>query len=84
MSLALRRRLARLERVEGEPVFGGGNPGQLRELAGLIGEVVGSDHVGLPAVALTRALDRMIKDASNAELERLIESLRDAAEVQQA
>lgn len=84
MSLALRRRLARLEKDAGEPVFGDGDPEQLCELAGLVGAVLGRDLVGLPAVVLPRALDRMIKDASDAELERLIERLRDAAEVQQA
>ena len=84
MSLALRRRLTRLERADGEPLFGDGDPEQLRELAGLVGAVLGRDLAGLPAAALPRALDRAIKGASDAELERLIEAVREAVELQQA
>ena len=84
MSLALRRRLARLERAYGEPVFGDGDPEQLRELAGLVGAVVGRDLAGVPAAALPRALDRAIKGSSDAELARLIAAVREAVELQQA
>ena len=79
VSLALRRRLARLERADGEPMFGDGDPEQLRELAGLVGAVVGRDLAGLPAAALPRALDRAIKRSSDAELAPMIEAVREAA-----
>ena len=84
MSLVLRRRLARLERLEGAPVFGDGDPEQLRGLAALVGAVVGRDLAGVPAAALPRALDRVISGASDAELERIIEVVRAATELQQA
>jgi hypothetical protein len=78
VSLALRRRLARLEKVEGEPVFAGWQLEQLRELAGLVGAVVGRNLAGVPAAALPRALDRAIKDSSDAELDQLIALVREA------
>ena len=84
MSLALRRRLARLERAYGEPVFGDDDPEQLRELAGLVGAVVGRNLAGVPAAALPRALDRVVKHASDVELQRLIAALRTAVELPQA
>ena len=84
MSLSLRRRLTRLERAYGEPSFGDGDPEQLRELAGLVGAVLGRDLAGLPVTVLPRALDRAISGASDAELERMIEVVRAATELPQA
>ena len=75
---------ARLERAYGEPSFGDGDPEQLRELAGLVGAVLGRDLAGLPAAALPRALDRAVKSSSDAELARLIAAVRETVELQQA
>ena len=78
MSLALRRHLARLEKVDGELVFAGWQLEHLRELAGLVGAVVGRDLASVPAAALPWALDRAIKDFSDAELARMIELVETA------
>jgi hypothetical protein len=83
VSVALRRRLARLERAYGEPVFGDGDSEQLRELAGLVDVVAGSRLVGVPTAALPQALDRAIQSASDVELERLIAAVRETVELQQ-
>ena len=74
MSPALRRRPTRLEKVDGEPMFGDQEPEQLRQLAGLLaGAVVGRDLAAVPAAALPRAPDRAIEGSSDVDLARMIE-----------
>ena len=83
MSPALRRRPARLEKIEGEPLFADGDPEQLRKLAAVVGAVLGRDLAGLPPAALPRVLDRAIKGSSDAEPARITELVREAIELRQ-
>ena len=80
MNGTLRRRLARLERGDGGSTFGGVEPRDLRGVAELVGEVLGVDLPRAPVATLPSVLDRAVRRASDAELARLLERVREKAD----
>jgi hypothetical protein len=80
MNGTLRRRLARLERGDGSPTFGDVEPRDLRGAAELVGEVLGVDPPRAPVATLPSVLDRAVRRASDAELARLLERVREKAD----